>query len=180
MNLLVPSRFSGRGYIKSDLSVCLCGFTQGTLYTTTTVYGVLVHQEGAICTTKAQYAPWCTRETIFFEKVRGPWWLCVCVCGFTQATLCTTTMVYGVLGPPSRNVHHGAQGRLYFLKKLSVIRGAFTGNSTDAVDRLLSRNPLCLLGSGRPADCKSFHSNGFHSIVNISYIISLFCRWQVF
>ncbi len=28
--------------------VCLCGFTQGTLYTTTTVYGVLVHQEGAI------------------------------------------------------------------------------------------------------------------------------------
>ncbi len=23
-------------------------------------YGVLVHQEGAICTTKAQYAPWCT------------------------------------------------------------------------------------------------------------------------
>ncbi len=34
------------------LSVCLNGFTQGTLYTTTTVYGVLVHQEGAICTTK--------------------------------------------------------------------------------------------------------------------------------
>ncbi len=25
------------------LCVCLCGFTQGTLYTTTTVYGVLVH-----------------------------------------------------------------------------------------------------------------------------------------
>ncbi len=51
----------------------MCGFTQGTLYTTTTVYGVLVHQEGAICTTKAQYAPWCTRETIFFEKfdIRG-------------------------------------------------------------------------------------------------------------
>ncbi len=48
--------------------VCLSGFTQGTLYTTKTVYGVLVHQEGAICTTKAQYAPWCTRETIFFEK----------------------------------------------------------------------------------------------------------------
>ncbi len=33
--------------------VCMHGFTQGTLYTTTTVYGVLVHQEGAICTTKA-------------------------------------------------------------------------------------------------------------------------------
>ncbi len=32
-------------------SVRLRGFTQGTLYTTTTVYGVLVHQEGAICTT---------------------------------------------------------------------------------------------------------------------------------
>ncbi len=38
-------------------------------------------------------------------------------------TLCTTTMVYGALctirpqyAPPSRNVHHGAQGRLYFLK----------------------------------------------------------------
>ncbi len=39
------------------LSVCLSGCTQGTLYTTTTVYGVLVHQEGAICTTQAQYAP---------------------------------------------------------------------------------------------------------------------------
>ncbi len=30
------------------LSVCLSGFTQGTLYTTTTVYGVLVHR-GAYC-----------------------------------------------------------------------------------------------------------------------------------
>ncbi len=53
-------------------SVCPSGCTQGTLYTTTTVYGVLVHQEGAICTTQAQYAPWCTRETMFFEKFRGP------------------------------------------------------------------------------------------------------------
>ncbi len=43
----------------------MSGFTQGTLYTTTTVYGVLVHQEGAICTTKAQYAPRCTWETKF-------------------------------------------------------------------------------------------------------------------
>ncbi len=34
--------------------------------------GVLVHQEGAICTIRAQYAPWCTRETMFFEKFRGP------------------------------------------------------------------------------------------------------------
>ncbi len=25
--------------------MCVCGFTQGTLYTTTTIYGVLVHQE---------------------------------------------------------------------------------------------------------------------------------------
>ena len=48
------------------LSVCLSVFTRATLCTTTMVYGVLVHQEGAICTTKAQYAPWCTRETIFF------------------------------------------------------------------------------------------------------------------
>ncbi len=30
------------------LSVHLFGCTQGTLYTTTTVYGLLVHQEGAI------------------------------------------------------------------------------------------------------------------------------------
>ncbi len=30
-------------------------FTQATLCTTTTVYGVLVHHQGAICTTKAQY-----------------------------------------------------------------------------------------------------------------------------
>ncbi len=32
-------------------------FTQATLCTTTMVYGVLVHHQGAICTTKAQYAP---------------------------------------------------------------------------------------------------------------------------
>ncbi len=54
--------------------VCLSGFTQATLCTTTTVYGVLVHHQGAICTTKAQYAPGCTRETIFFEK------FCLSVC----------------------------------------------------------------------------------------------------
>ncbi len=54
------------------LCVCLSGCTQGTLYPTTTVYGVLVHQEGAIGTTQAQYAPRCTRETMFFEKFRGP------------------------------------------------------------------------------------------------------------
>ena len=67
--------------IKSFPSVCVCvrGFTQGTLYTTTTVYGVLVHQEGAICTIRAQYAPWCTRETMFFEKFRGPWWFFYCI-----------------------------------------------------------------------------------------------------
>ncbi len=41
-------------FLSVRLSVCLSGFTQATLYTTTTVYGVLVHQEGAICTTKAQ------------------------------------------------------------------------------------------------------------------------------
>ncbi len=50
----------------------------------------LVHQEGAICTTKAQYAPWCTRETMFFEKFRGPW------CGWYVAWVCMS-------------VHHGAQ-----------------------------------------------------------------------
>ncbi len=33
-----------------SLSVCLSGCTQGTLYTTTPVFGLLVHQEGAICT----------------------------------------------------------------------------------------------------------------------------------
>ncbi len=53
------------------LSVCPSGCTQGTLYTTTTVYGVLVHQQGAICTTQAQYAPRCTRETMFFWKIQG-------------------------------------------------------------------------------------------------------------
>ena len=52
-------------YITFCLSVCLSTCTQGTLYTTTTVYGVLVHQEGAICATKAQNAPWCTRENLF-------------------------------------------------------------------------------------------------------------------
>ncbi len=56
------------------LSVCLSGWTQGTLYTTTPVFGLLVHQEGAICTTQAQYAPRCTRETMlpcFRVKVKG-------------------------------------------------------------------------------------------------------------
>ncbi len=66
------------------VSVCPSGCTQGTLYTTTMVNGVLVHQEGAICTTQAQYAPRCTRETMFFEKFRGPWLpvrgVCLCVC----------------------------------------------------------------------------------------------------
>ncbi len=55
-------------------SVRLSGCTQGTLYTTTPVYGLLVLQEGAICTTQAQYAPRCTRETMFFVKFRGPGW----------------------------------------------------------------------------------------------------------
>ncbi len=32
----------------------------------------LVHHQAAICTTKPQCAPWCTRETIFFEKFRSP------------------------------------------------------------------------------------------------------------
>ncbi len=32
------------------LSVCLSVFTQTTLCTTTMVYAVLVHQQGAICT----------------------------------------------------------------------------------------------------------------------------------
>ncbi len=43
--------------------------------------------------------------------------------------------------------------------------------STDAVDRLLSINPLCLLGSGRPGDCKSVH-NGDHAS-NLAYMY----RW---
>ncbi len=43
-----------------------------TLCTTTMVYGGLVHHHAAICTTKPQCAPWCTRETIFFEKFRVP------------------------------------------------------------------------------------------------------------
>ncbi len=48
-------------------------FTENThKICTSTVYGVLVHQEGAICTTQAQYAPRCTRETMVFEKYRGP------------------------------------------------------------------------------------------------------------
>ncbi len=48
--------------------VCLSWCNHGTLYTTTPVFGLLVHQEGAICTTQAQYAPRCTRETMFFSK----------------------------------------------------------------------------------------------------------------
>ncbi len=52
------------------LSVCLAVFTQATLCTTTIVYGVLVHQQGAICTTKAQYAPWCTRETMCLSVIQ--------------------------------------------------------------------------------------------------------------
>ncbi len=68
----VISPASEVGVIDLVLSVSVSGCTQGTLYTTTTVYGLLVHQEGAICTTQPQYAPRCTRETMFFEKFRGP------------------------------------------------------------------------------------------------------------
>ncbi len=42
------------------------GFTQAPLCTITMVYGGFVHHQAAICTTKAQCTPWCTRETIFF------------------------------------------------------------------------------------------------------------------
>ncbi len=53
---------------------CLCGshwhtlvsIFPVTLCTTTMVYGGLVHHQAAICTTKAQCAPWGTRETTFF------------------------------------------------------------------------------------------------------------------
>ncbi len=38
-------------------------------------YTPLQRYMGYLCSRKAQYAPWCTRETIFFEKFRGPWWL---------------------------------------------------------------------------------------------------------
>ncbi len=34
-------------------------------------YTPLQRYMGYLCTTKAQCAPWCTRETIFFEKFRG-------------------------------------------------------------------------------------------------------------
>ncbi len=37
-------------------------------------YAPLQRYMGYLCTRKAQYAPWCTRETIFFEKFKGPWW----------------------------------------------------------------------------------------------------------
>ncbi len=73
-SLLSPAvHIAWSAHMHRFLSVCLSVFTQATLCTTTMVYGVLVHQQGAICSTKAQYAPWCTRETIFFEKFRGPW-----------------------------------------------------------------------------------------------------------
>ncbi len=51
-------------YIVSIFPVTLC--------TTTMVYGGLVHHKATIFTTKPQCAPWCTRETIFFEKFRVP------------------------------------------------------------------------------------------------------------
>ncbi len=75
--IIFPSCLRGRGYKIGP--VCLSGCRQGTLYTTPTVYGLLVHQEGSLCTTQAQYAPRCTRETMFFEKFRGPWWFFVLV-----------------------------------------------------------------------------------------------------
>ncbi len=40
-------------------------------------YAPLQWYMGYMCTIRAQYAPWCTRETIFFEKFRGPWWFFV-------------------------------------------------------------------------------------------------------
>ncbi len=76
----LPTMISTRLYGCNSFDiVCLSGCTQGTLYTTTPVYGYL-------CTRKAQYAPL------------------------------------------RRNMHHGAQGRLCFLK-----------NSGDAADYTLRK-----------------------------------------
>ncbi len=66
-HLLHPASAEGVIVLTSCVCVCPSGCTQGTLYTTTTVYVLLVHQEGAICTTQAQYAPRCTRETMFLS-----------------------------------------------------------------------------------------------------------------
>ncbi len=110
------------------VGVCVCGFTEAPLCTVSMVYGgTLVHHHAAICTIEARCTPWCTRETIFLSPPvhcqRQVKFFCLCVCGFTQAPLCTTTMVYGAMctiwlryAPPRCNVHHGAQGRLYFLE----------------------------------------------------------------
>ncbi len=56
-------------------TVCLSVFTQDTLCTTTMVYGGLVHHQGAICTTKAQYAPWCTRPPYTIVVVHNVAWV---------------------------------------------------------------------------------------------------------
>ena len=44
--------------------VGLTGFTQAT-------YTPLQRYMGYLCTRKAQYAPWCTRETMFFASRGG-------------------------------------------------------------------------------------------------------------
>ncbi len=85
-----------RMHLSVCLSVCLTGCTQGTLYTTTTVYGVLVHQEGAICTTKAQCAPWCTRETIFFEKFTRP---CGSYVAWVRMSVCLSVCLWVFRNP---------------------------------------------------------------------------------
>ncbi len=73
---------------KAVLSVCLVCLSclSVCVYIMHHYNGIWGTCASSICTTKAQCAPWCTRETIFFEKIQG------------------TLMIYG------------AQGRLYFFK----------------------------------------------------------------
>ncbi len=79
-----------RTRIRQCVSVCVSVFTQGTLCTTTMVYGGLVHHQGAICTTKAQYSSW--------APLPGDCQLILVI----DAALCQTSC-------PLRTVHHNSK-----------------------------------------------------------------------
>ncbi len=72
----LPELALGRPRITQRLcvcGVCVCVFTQATLCTTTMVYGVLVHHQGAICTMvhKGHYIFWKIQGTLIIFRITG-------------------------------------------------------------------------------------------------------------
>ncbi len=100
--------------------------------------------------------------------------VCVFVCVYSGYIMHHYNGIWGTCAPSGRNMHHGAQGRLYFWKNSGdpddflfwyvCLCGCVCANNLNWTcahwDELIGPliNLVCLLGSGRPADCKSVHS----------------------